>query len=62
MKYDKYDSQCYENKILSQNTETLPTYAKNSFQQPPSLIYGGSFNRWNEYYFFEKEEEEEKER
>ena len=63
MEYNKYDPQVYQNKILSQNTETLPTDVKNSFQQPPSLFYGSPFNPCNEYYYFEKEkEEEEKER
>jgi hypothetical protein len=65
MEYDKYNSQVYQTKILSPNTETMPIYSKNSFQQPSSLFYGGPFNHWNEYYYFElekKEEEEERKR
>jgi hypothetical protein len=61
MEYDKYDSQVYQNKILSQNTETMPIDTKNSFQQPSSLLYRGPFNPWNEYFYFEKEKEEEEE-
>jgi hypothetical protein len=61
MEYNKYDSQVYQNNILSQNIETLPTDVKNSFQQPSSLISGSPFNPLNEYYYFEKEKEEEEE-
>jgi hypothetical protein len=61
MEYDKYDSQVYQNKILSQNTETMPIDTKNSFQQPSSILYRGPFNPWDEYFYFEKEKEEEEE-
>lgn len=61
MEYDKYDSQVYQNKILSQNNETMPIDTKNSFQQPSSLLYRGPFNPWDEYYYFEKEKEQEEE-
>lgn len=61
MEYDKSDSQVYQNKILSQNTETMPIDRKNSFQQPSSLLYRGPFNHWDEYFYFEKEKEEEEE-
>ena len=60
--YDKYGSQVYQND-LSQNTESMPTDVKNSFQQPLSLFYYSQFNPSNEYYYFKiKEEEEEEER
>jgi hypothetical protein len=29
---DKYDSQVYQNKVRSQNNETMPIDTKNSFQ------------------------------
>jgi hypothetical protein len=61
MEYDKSDSQVYQNKILSQNTETMPINRKNSFQQPSSLLYRGPFKPWDEYFYFEKEKEEEEE-
>lgn len=61
MEYDKYDSQVYQNKILSQNNETMPIDTKNSFQQPSSLLYRAPFNPWDEYYYFEKEKEKMKE-
>lgn len=62
MVYDKYDSQGYQ-KILSQNTESMPTDVKNSFQQPSSLFYYGPFNPLDEYYYFKiKKDEEDEER
>ena len=58
----KYDSQGYQ-KILSQNTESMPTDVKNSFQQPSSLFYYGPFNPLDEYYYFKiKKDEEDEER
>ena len=62
MVYDKYGSQIYQ-KDLSQNTESMSTDVKNSFQHPSSLFYYSQFNPLNEYYYFNiKEEEEEEER
>ncbi len=62
MECNKYDSQVYQNKIQSQNTETRQIDMINSFQQPSSL-FNTRFNSCNEYYNFEIEkEEEEKER
>jgi hypothetical protein len=58
MVYDKYGSQIYQ-KILSQNTESMPIDIKNSFQQQSSLLYYSQINPSNEYYYKIKEEEEE---
>ena len=58
--YDKYGSQIYQ-KDLSQNTESMPTDVKNSFQHPSPLFYYSQFNPLNEYYYFNIKEEEEEE-
>ena len=42
MVYDKYGSQVYQ-KGLSQNTESMSTDVKNSFQQHSSLFYYSQF-------------------
>ena len=60
MVYDKYGSQPYQ-KILSQNTESMPIDVKNSFQRPSSLFYYSQINPSNEYYYFKIKEEEEEE-
>jgi hypothetical protein len=60
MVYDKYGSQIYQ-KDLSQNTESMPTDVKNSFQHPSPLFYYSQFNPLNEYYYFNIKEEEEEE-
>ena len=51
MVYDKYGSQVYQ-KGLSQNTESMPTDVKNSFQQPFIAILLQSIYPLNEYYYF----------